>query len=169
MKLLFKNNTKYTKENYNAFLTFHKNKYGTRTLIKLGLIGLCLLYILLMNIIHLNWIAIAVFVATGLVVYLLNRMATQQQSRSNQKVLKGEKVFSFYFYENYIKVKGGRKFNRLRYFELKRVFETKEYFYLYLDEYHSLILSKDGFEVGTAEGFSAFMKKKFPLKYKKEK
>ena len=51
MKVLFKNTTKYTKENTNNFVEFHTNKFGTKELIKLILIGICVLYILLFNII----------------------------------------------------------------------------------------------------------------------
>ena len=84
-------------------------------------------------------------------------------------MVKKQKEFTFYFYKSYIKVKCGRKFDRLKYFELHKIFETKEYFFLYTDEEHSLIISKDGFEIGTAKQFAEFIKRKCPLKYKKEK
>ena len=62
-----------------------------------------------------------------------------------------------------------RKFERIRYFELYKIFETKEYFFLYVDETHSLIVSKEGFEIGTAREFSDFIRKKCLLKYNREK
>lgn len=53
----------------------------------------------------------------------------------------------------------------MNYFEFKKIFETDENFFLYTDEKHSLILDKDGFEIGTAKGFSEFIKRKCPFKY----
>lgn len=169
MKILFKNNTKYTKENYNAFIEFHQNKYGAKTLIKIGLILLCALYILIFNIINKNWKIIIILLVLGGLIYILNNFKIQKQTTNNRKMVKKQKEFTFYFYKSYIKVKCGRKFDRLKYFELHKIFETKEYFFLYTDEEHSLIISKDGFEIGTAKQFAEFIKRKCPLKYKKEK
>ncbi len=169
MKILFKNNTKYTKENYNAFIEFHRNKYGKKALIKLGIIAIYILYIIIFNIIYKNWKIIIVLFIMGIITYLLNNFKIQRQSTNNKKIIKVQKNFTFYFYEKHIKIKCGRKFDRLRYFEIHRAFETQEYFFLYTDEEHSLIISKDGFEIGNAKDFANFIKKKCLLKYKKEK
>lgn len=169
MKILFKNNTKYTKEKYNDFVEFHKNKYGKKLIAKIIIILICLLYILIFNIINGNWLIILLFLIIGGVFYFINNVKTEKQSNKNNKMINNNKEFSFYFYQSYIKVKCGRKFDRLKYFELHKIFETKEYFFLYTDETHSLILSKEGFEIGTARGFREFIKKKCPLKYKNEK
>ncbi len=168
MKILFKNNTKYTKERYNDFIEFHKNKYGKKVLIKIILTLICLLYIVVFNIINRNWKIILLLLVIGLVLYVLNNTKQEKQSSNNRKITKKQKEFTFYFYQKYIKIKCGRKFDRLKYFELHKVFETKEYFFLYTDEKHSLILSKDGFEIGKATDFTNFIKKKCLLKYKKE-
>ena len=79
------------------------------------------------------------------------------------------KEFTFIFYKRYIKLKYARKYDIIPYFKIYKIFETKEYFYLYTDENHSLILSKDGFEIGTPRKFTEFIKKKCPLKYRNEK
>lgn len=168
MKIIFKNNTKYTRERYNAFIEFHRNKYGKKIILKAILIALCLLYIIIINIMHLNWKVILLILGIGGTIYLLNNIRIGKQTTNNKKVVKKQKEFSFYFYEKFIKIKCGRKFDRLRYFEIHRVFETKDYFFLYTDEEHSLIVSKEGFEIGTARGFSEFIKKKCLLKYRKE-
>ena len=54
------------------------------------------------------------------------------------------------------------------YFQIKKIFETEENFFLYTDDKHSLILDKDGFEIGSAKEFSKFIKKKCPFKYNNE-
>ena len=43
---------------------------------------------------------------------------------------------------------------------LFKVFETKDYFYLYIDDENAVLVSKNGFKLGTAEEFSEFIKKK---------
>ena len=50
-----------------------------------------------------------------------------------------------------------------------KVFETKDYFYLYLDEDTAFLVSKSGFKIGTPKDFSEFIKKKCIFKYSKEK
>ena len=110
-----------------------------------------------------------VIVAIAIFVYIANKLKYSRQQGRNKKMINNKKEFSFFFYQKYIKIKCGRKFDRLRYFELYKIFETKEYFFLYTDENHSLILDKEGFEIGNPKEFSDFMKKKCPLKYKKEK
>ena len=47
MKVLFKNTTKYTKENCNNFIEFHKKKYGKKELFKMVLVFLLVLYIII--------------------------------------------------------------------------------------------------------------------------
>lgn len=169
MKLLFKNNTKYTKANYHAFIEFHKNKFGVRMLMKIGILLLCLGYIVIVNAMSHNWKGILIFILIGVILYFLQYIKENRQEKNNNKMLKKSNNFTFYFYEKYIKIRCGRKFDRLRYFEIHKVFETKQYFFLYTDESHSLILHKEGFEIGTSKDFAEFMRKKYPLKYKREK
>lgn len=164
MKVLFKNTTKYTKENTNNFIEFHSNKYGRKELIRLILIMLCIMYILIFNIIYKNWILVLGAIVVGLIIYLIEKNKSEKKAKKRERV----KEFTFYFYEKYIKIKYKRNFERLKYFHLHKIFETDEYFFLYLDEKKSLILSKDGFEIGTAKGFSKFIKNKCPFKYRNE-
>ena len=162
MKVLFKNTTKYTKENCNQFLQFHQNKYGKKELAKVA--GITILYIVIFNIVYKNWIFLLSALAVGVVLYFVNRLQTEKRSKKKNKV----KVFTFYFYDRYMKVKYKKEFERLPYFRLHKIFETNQYFYLYLDEKSSFILDKAGFEVGTAAEFSKFIKAKCPLKYSKQ-
>ena len=153
MKVLFKNTTKYTKENCNQFLQFHQNKYGKKELAKLAVAGIAILYIVIFNIVYKNWIFLLSALAVGVVLYFVNRLQTEKRSKKKNKV----KVFTFYFYDRYMKVKYKKEFERLPYFRLHKIFETS-----------SFILDKAGFEVGTAAEFSKFIKAKCPLKYSKQ-
>lgn len=164
MKILFKNTTKYTKENCNNFVEFHSHKYGKKEFAKIILITLCIIYILIFNIIYKNWLLILGVVAMGIIIYLIQSIKLERTIKTRKKV----REYTFYFYENYIKIKCKRQFERLKYFQIHKIFETDEYFFLYLDEKSSLILSKEGFEVGTPREFTRFIKSKCPFKYKNE-
>ena len=164
MKVLFKNTTKYTKENCDNFLEFHNDKYGRKELIKLILAIICAGYIIVFNIINMNLILLLGVTLVGFMLYFYKKNKYEEEKKNKKKI----KEFTFYFYEKHIKIKYKRNFERLKYFQLHKVFETEEYFFLYTDEKKSLILSKDGFEVGTAKAFSKFIKGKCPFKYKNE-
>lgn len=162
MKVLFKNTTKYTKENTNNFVEFHSNKYGKKELTRIILFGICILYILIFNIVYKNWFFVLGAIGIGAIIYFIEKY--KKEKKNNSK--KGVKEFTFYFYEKHIKIKHKRNFERLKYFQLHKIFETEKYFFLYLDEKSSLILNKEGFEIGTPKDFSKFIKSKCPLKYR---
>ena len=69
MKVLFKNTTKYDKENCNNFMDFHTNKYGKKELIKYILMFIGFLYILIFNIIYKNWYFILAVLLLGILIY----------------------------------------------------------------------------------------------------
>lgn len=165
MKVLFKNTTKYDKENCNNFIMFHNNKYGTKELLKAILAAICILYMLIFNIMNRNWYLILILIAIGILVYFINTKKEEKKKKEKKKI----KEFTFYFYERYIKIKYKRQFERMTYFEIKKVFETKENFFLYVDEKKSLILDKEGFEIGDIKEFSQFIRRKCPLRYSNEK
>lgn len=162
MKVLFKNTTKYTKENRNNFVEFHNNKYGVKELLNIIFLGIVMLYMLILNLIWKNWIFILIIAITIGILYTLEKNTKEKKERSKVK------EFTFYFYKKHIKIKYKKEFERLKYFQLHKIFETDEYFFLYLDEKSSMILSKKGFEIGTANEFSQFIKHKCPLKYRNE-
>lgn len=165
MKILFKNTTKYTKENCNSFTKFHSRKYGKKELAKIILGTIFFLYLFVVNMIYVNWIFFVALIIVGGIIYIVNNKKTEEKRNNKNK----EKEYTFYFYEKYIKIKYRRRFERLTYFQIYKIFETSEHFFLYLDEKSSLILNKKGFEIGTPKEFSKFIKRKCPFKYKEEK
>ena len=72
MKVLFKNVTKYNKENCNNFINFHTNKYGKRELIKYILMFLVFIYIFIFNIIYKNWYFLLTLILLGILIYFCN-------------------------------------------------------------------------------------------------
>ena len=162
MRILFKNTTKYDKENRDNFTTFHNNKYGKKELIKNILILLCALYMIIFNIIYANWYLIFVVILLCVLIYIISNRK-KEKKKSKQKNME----FTFFFYERYIKIKYKRQFERMNYFEIKKIHETDENFFLYTDENHSLILDKQGFTIGSSKEFAKFIKNKCPFRYKK--
>lgn len=163
MKILFKNVTKYDKENRDNFINFHKEKYGRKEIVKTILFFIIVLYLLIFNIVMLNWKYFLILIPICVLCYFINEQV--KNKRKDKKAKQKNKEFTFYFYERYVKIKFKRQFDRMNYFEFKKIFETNENFFLYTDEKHSLILDKDGFEEGNAKEFSEFIKRKCPFKY----
>ena len=95
MKILFKNNTKYTKEKYNDFIEFHKNKYGKKMIIKFVITVICVLYILIFNIINKNWLVILLLTGIAIMVYLLNNVISLVKYYLNY--LKRQKTIQKFF------------------------------------------------------------------------
>lgn len=161
MKVLFKNVTKYNKENCNNFINFHTNKYGKRELIKYIVMFLVFIYIFIFNIIYKNWYFLLALILIGTLIYFTSKQKQEKKRKERKKV----KEYTFFFYKRYIKIKYRREYDRILYFNIKKIFETEKNFFLYTDDTHSLILDKDGFVVGNEKDFSEFIKKKCPFKY----
>ena len=75
---------------------------------------------------------------------------------------KSTSTHTFLFYNYYLKV----DIETLYYFKLYKVFETKDCFYLYINQDYALMLDKKGFKIGTVDEFRNFIKKKCLFKYK---
>lgn len=164
MKILFKNTTKYDKENCDNFINFHANKYGNKELLKYLLMFIVFVYMLIFNIIYKNWYFILALIAIVVLAYFINR----KKEATKQKKKKRVQEYTFYFYERYIKIRYRRQFDRMLYVQIKKIHETDKNFFLYTDDKHSLILDKDGFTIGNSKQFSKFIKKKCPFKYNNE-
>ena len=161
MKILFKNITKYDKVNCNNFMNFHKEKYGKKDLIRVILMIIVAIYMIVFNMILNNWILLLGVILTCVFIYFI---AKKKKDKKRQK--QKNKEFTFDFYERNIKVKQQKQIQTIRYFEIRKIFETEKNFFLYTDDTHSLILDKEGFSIGTSKEFTEFIKKKCPFKYK---
>lgn len=164
MKILFKNTTKYDKENCDNFVNFHADKYGKKELLKYLLMFIVFVYMLIFNVIYKNWYFILALIAILILAYFINNKKQAKKQKKKKRV----QEYTFYFYERYIKIKYKRQFDRILYLQIKKIFETDKNFFLYTDDKHSLILDKEGFTIGNSKQFSKFIKKKCPFKYSKE-
>lgn len=171
MKILFKNNTKYSKEIYTEYLSFHRKKYNLSYRLYTGIV----IFLILMCIVfqvqyHYYTLAItSCFVLTAFFLWQFIHPEYEVAKEYQSDKIINESEFSFIFYNKYFKVVGKKQFSNCKYYKLHKVFETDDFFYLYLDKNHALLLKKDGFTIGNSENFSTFIEKKVLWKYSRFK
>lgn len=171
LEILFKNTTKYTKETYKQFVEFHSKKYNFQyTLFNVIIIALILFCIVLQ--VSYKYYEIAILTCIVFTCFCLYRYFHPISVVSKElkgKTIAEEKSFTFKFYEKYFKVFDKLDSNTVKYYKLRRAFETKDFFYLYIDKTHAFIINKENFSIGKPTDFSEFIKKKCFLRYKKVK
>lgn len=162
MEKLFENTTTYNIDVYKEFVNFHNRKYNMKyhsyTLFTLMLIVFCMVlqfkyenfllgtsFVLLM-IVFLTW---RVFHPTFFV-----------KKEANSSKVKNQMKNTYSFYDKYMTIKNSKDDIKLNYYKLYKVFETENYFYLYINKNYSFVLSKDTFSVGNPNKFYKFIKKK---------
>ncbi len=171
MKVLFKNKTKYSMENYEEFLRFHQEKYGLKYTISTIIIMLLLIFCIIAQLKSKSFYPLA-FTVIILIVFLVYRYYQPREiikKEKKSKKIKNEQEFIFKFYNKYFLIYSQKVFSKIRYFKLYKIFETQDFFYLYLDKTHSFLISKEGFEKGTPEEFRKFINKKCKFKMKDER
>jgi len=164
-EILFKNTTKYNSKNYNQFIEFHNKKFAFSNNFYTIIMTILLIYCIILNTKKLNIPFLFLFVAL-LICFLLWRiyfpMKRYQKTQKKLGKIK-ESRYTFSFYNLYFQL--DKKV--IYYFKLYKVFETKDYFYLYINPDYAMLVSKDGFEIGSLDDFRKFIKKKCLLKYRK--
>jgi len=166
-KLLFKNSTQYSKKLYDEFTRFHNEKFSLSYDIFTIFILILLLYCLVMTIKN-KIVFLAIIFALTLIGFATYRFFSPMffyKKEVKKKSVTKEKVFKFYFYDNYFKIRDNLNYDTIHYFRLYKVFETKDFFYLYFNKKYSFIIDKNGFTQGTSEEFSKFIKNKMWIKY----
>lgn len=169
LKILYKNTTKYNESIYLEFLQFHKQKFGLKyTLYTAFIVGLLLFCLVLQIKIHNLSLAIIFCIAvTCFFLWRYLHPISEVSKDLNSNKIQNEEEFTFIFYEKYFKIRNRLKTNKVKYYELYKVFETSKFFYLYIDKTHSLLLDKEKFSIGLPNDFSNFMHKKCWYKFKK--
>ena len=168
-KLMFKNTTQYSKKLYDEFNRFHSEKfslsYDLFTLFILVLLIFCIFETIKAKIISL----VILFIVILLVFlgYRIFHPVIFYKKQVKRKAISKEKVFNFYFYDNYFKIRDKLNSDKIYYLNLHKIYETKNYYYLYMTKKYSFILDKSGFSQGTSEEFSKFLKTKLWFKYSK--
>lgn len=171
LKILFKNNTKYTKEIYNEFLEFHKNKFTFTYTLYTAIVMISIFFCIALQVKY-HYFTIAIILCFALTAFFLWRFLHPISEVSKQlksDVIQKEKKFTFIFCEKCFKIRSTVEEEYIKYRKLYKIYETDTFFYLYIDKTHSFLIDKSKFTKGTPIGFSNFIKKNYWWKYKRVK
>lgn len=162
MKVLFKNKTQYTKQTYQEYLNFHQNKYNLRYKFITIIVILFLSFCLLMNFKYKNYpTALIILICLFIFIYyqFFHPQKTIDKELKTDK-FENEEFFTFKFYEKFFTIINKNIKQKLKYRYLTKIFETDDFFYLYVNKNHAFLLKKSGFTVGDTTKFLKFLKKK---------
>ena len=171
MKILFKNETKYSKEVYNNFLHFHQSKYGNKYKLYTLLVILLLLFCTVINLKYSNYITSFIFVLVILFFFFYRFL---HPIRKINKEIKSEKIekqteFIFTFYDNFFIVCDNENTEKIKYWKLYKIFEDESFFYIYANKEYAFVLDKKTFSIGEVSKFIKFIKRKYGIKSKNER
>lgn len=162
MEKLFENTTTYNSKIYAEFVKFHNQKYNLKynlyTLFMLILIAFCIVSQFLHGNIHLG--ILFVIIMFSFLIFRVFHPYFFVKKEANSNKVKKQLTNKYSFYDNYMEIKNLTGKVKIKYYKLYKIFETEDYFYLYINKNYSYVLSKSNFSIGTAEDFYKFMKKK---------
>lgn len=171
LKLLFENTTKYNKFIYNKYLEFHNKKYRFTYVCYTAFVVAFILFGLILQVQYHNY-SIAIFLCCILTFFVLWRIfkpVSEIVTEYKSDKIQNEKVFTFKFYDKCFMIKDNNILYEVKYFQLYRVFEVSDFFYLYIDKKHAFLLDKSKFKNDNVTEFSSFIKKKCWWNFKKVK
>ena len=162
MKILFKNKTKYTKQAYEKYLQFHQNKYGHKYKFNTIVIILLLCFCIMTNLTYYNYVTcILLFIVLAIFCfYRFFYPAKKVEKELKTEKFQNEKEFTFKFYDSFFTISNNEFIDKIRYYKLHRVYETDDFFYLYINKDHAFLLQKSCFSIGNPSQFLKFLKKK---------
>lgn len=168
MDVLFKNETKYTKEELDRFQKFHREKNKKRYTFNVISFGILFFSFFLLNVLYKNWYGtIGIIILVGILYTYYFKTKPKNKKKNNKKQL--EQKFIFEFTNKYVRIKGIKSNKQIPYYKFYRVYETDKNYYLYIDEEYSILINKTGFILGNVNEFRKFIKKKMRFRYKLEK
>ncbi len=171
LKILFKNKTKYSKEIYKQFVDFHSKKYHFSYVLFTATIIFLILFCIVLQISY-RYYSLAILsciIFTCFCLYRYFHPISVVNKELKGKTLQEEKSFTFKFYEKYFKIQDKLQIDTVKYYQIRKIFETKNFFYLYIDRTHAFIINKENFLIGKPADFSEFLKKKCIFRFKKVK
>ncbi len=167
MKVIFKNKTKYSKAVYQQFLEFHQETYGVMYHTYTMAIILALLFCIILQFQSRNYeiALITLAIEIAFITWRFKHPVTTVEKEMQSPKIENEQEFIFKFFEKCFTIYS-RKLNRqLYYWQLRKIFETEDFFYLYIDRTHAFLLDKKQFEIGTSDAFRAFISRKCKFRF----
>ena len=167
-ELLFKNRTELSKQNYMILLKFHEQRNNWKYWAYTAFFSVVFLSYMIIQIINHSFI-IAVLIFIFLLLFLGYRFlypAYKVKKELNKEKIKNNMENCYLFYNKYFEITNENEDYKLRYHKINKIYENRNFFYLYLSKEDVLILNKSGFEIGNALEFKKFLKNKLKFKYK---
>ncbi len=168
LKILFKNTTKYSETIYEKFLEFHiktfKTRYFLYTLFYVFLFIFVILY--LVNINNLTSAYIVITVLIGFFVWRYIRPMFVVKKEYESEKIKKEESFTFKFYDDYFSIENFDSVYKVKYKQLRKVYMTDSFYYLYVDKTHAFLLDKSTFYKNEGDFYSFIYKKMTILKFR---
>lgn len=165
MNILFKNKTKYTKNAYQKYLNFHQTKFGTNykftTILTILLLSFCII-ITLQNLYYTTSFIFIISLSIFCFYRFFYPVKKIEKEIKTEKFEK-EKDFTFTFYEKFFIISDKDSSDQIKYWKLYKVYETEDFFYLYINKDHAFLLDKSTFLIGNTSNFLKFLKKKKKL------
>lgn len=162
MEILFKNKTKYTKEIYQKYLQFHQDKFGMKykfiTILTILLLSFCFI----INLKYSNYDTAFIFIIVLILFFIYRFFYPIKKVKKELKTEKfeKEKEFTFTFYDKFFIISNEKDSKKIKYWKLYKIYETEEFFYIYIDKTHAFLLDKSSFSKGNTSEFLKFLKKK---------
>ena len=168
LKFLFKNTTKYSEKIYEEFLNFHlktfKTTYFLYTLFYFFLFIFVIVY--LINIRNFISTYIVIFALIGFFIwrYIRPVFIVRKEYQSNK--IKKEEIFTFKFYDSYFSIEISTSIFNVNYSQLRKVYMTNSFYYLYIDKTHAFLLDKSTFTKTETDFYSFISEKMTILKFR---
>lgn len=147
---------------------FHNKKYHFAYIAYTVFVLSFLLLFLIIQVKSHN-LTLAFLACCGLTFFILWRffrpVSDVKKEYKSDKIQKQTK-FTFKFYHKLFTIEDDKQISTIKYYQLYRVFETRDFFYLYIDKSHSFLIDKSCFKKNSPDNFSKFIKKKCWWNYK---
>ncbi len=169
MEKLFENKTTYTQDIYLDFLKFHNKKFNFSYMLYTIVWSMILLLCIYLAFASGNRIqgVIITMILAGFILYRIVHPKRIVERELDSDKISTNNTNTFSFFDKNFEIKNNNGSFMYKYFMLKKIFETDDYFYLYVTRENAFLLSKKTFSLGSPQDFSKFMKKKCGFKFKK--
>lgn len=166
--LRFVNETEHSDNAIKVFANFHAYRRHLWLPLFTIVIGLVAFYVVWQSGSSDNWWMLLLLglciVYSGYKIGTASTTVTKAMIRSYSK-MRSRKA-AYYFYEGDFRITGLQASNLHPYFQITRMYETKDSFYMYFGEENTYFIAKDGFKQGDAAEFAAFMREKLGKRFK---
>lgn len=163
----FANVTQYSEKTIQKFVTFQCFFRNPVTPVVFFLLGIAT--ILAGIFFDSSFLFRVIILACGVFMIVWPFLLPRRTKRELKRAYKGyrSQTALYYFRDEDFRITELQSPTLYPYFQIMEMYETKDYFYIYLNREQHYYVKKDSFKLGNSEDFSAFMKERLGNRYKK--